>query len=96
MKGNIETSEFFSINKGDLLVIRIVGMSGKYIAEVIRKYPLKLKVTEAGPFAKLIQKDLKLNKLLHEAVVSGKPLISGLKCLGVIDNKLHEILPFEN
>ena len=42
-----------SLEPGSLLVVFITGMLGTYIAEVVQKTPLRLKVMEKGPLAKL-------------------------------------------
>ena len=93
---------------GSLIVIMITGMIREYIAEVISKVPLILKVEETGPFARLKDGDyiifeeysLRLQgddeatqNLLREASERGFPLASGLKRLGVTDGRLHYILP---
>ena len=95
---------------GDLLVIWVTSSLRAYIAEVIGESPLILKVKEGGPYSRLkyddfviLEKDsLKIQgndetstALLREMAQRGKPLISGLKRLGVEDGKLHEILPVE-
>ena len=40
-----------SLESGSLLMIFITGMTGSYIAEVIEKRPLRLKVMGKGPLA---------------------------------------------
>ncbi|HBT80608.1 MAG TPA: hypothetical protein DEB13_01550 [Candidatus Yanofskybacteria bacterium] len=95
---------------GDLLVIWMTWSFRVYIAEVVEESPLVLKVQESGPRSRLkdddfvvlekdslrIQGDDEISTaLLRETTQRGKPLISGLKRLGVEDGKLHEILPVE-
>jgi PleD family two-component response regulator len=96
----------YSTKKGQLLVIWITSTIGQYIAEIISEDPLKLKVTENGPLANLkdgdfgikeeesaeIQDDAKSILLLRRFTNSSLPLKSGLKKLGVTDNRLHQIL----
>ena len=97
----------YSTEIGKLLVIWITSDTKKYIAEVIREAPLRLKVQEAGPYANLkdgdfiilkkdsvrIQDDQMSEQLLREQCELGYPLISGLASLGVMDGKIREILP---
>jgi len=95
---------------GDLLVIWVTSSLRAYIAEVIEESPLILKVKESGPYSRLkyddfvvLEKDsLRIQgddetstALLRETAQRGRPLISGLKRLGVEDDKLYEILPAE-
>ena len=95
---------------GDLLVIWITCSVRRYIAEVIEESPLILKVEEGGPYSRLkdgdfvvLEKDsLRIQgddetstALLRETAQRGRPLISGLKRLGVEDSRLHKILPVE-
>ncbi len=95
---------------GDFLVIWITGSLRKYIAEVTNEDPLILKVEETGPYARLKDGDFIVlehysiecqsdgedaQNLLRQAVERGKPIVSGLKSLGVEDGTLHEILPVE-
>ena len=83
-------------------------MLGTYIAEVIEENPMKLKVQETGPFANLkegsdfviltdksilIQDEKCTQELLRHQYESGRPLLSGLKSLGVDDGEIHQILP---
>lgn len=95
---------------GDLLVVWITGMTGRYIAEVIREEPLRVKVTETGPFADLREygdfgvmkmESLKIQEdgsdaeiFLEEQNAAGRPLVSGLARFGVDDGKLYVIVPF--
>lgn len=97
----------FSTDVGKHLVIMITCMRHTYIAEVTQKEPLRMKVEESGPYAHLkdgdyiiirsdseqIQDDDRSTALLKEYVDRGHPLVSGLKSLGVKDNKLRMILP---
>jgi hypothetical protein len=90
----------------------ITGSVSRYIAEVIQEGPLRLKVEENGPFANLKNGDFIVNEfdsaiiqdedgskfdaLLREAKNRGYPFRSGLKQLGVNDNRIHEILPADD
>lgn len=104
-------SEFKCSTKvGSLLIIQITGMGGDYVAEVIEEEPLRLKVTETGPFSNLKSEDFIIRedqsclaqddntsqKLLFDAVLKGIPLFSGLASLGITDGKIHELLPFQS
>lgn len=95
---------------GDYIAIQITGEVRKYIAEVTQVEPLRLKVEESGPFANLKEDDFIVlveetcclndvalaQKTLREAVKKGHPYVSGLRSLGIEDNKLHTVLPMEN
>ncbi|MDD5290147.1 MAG: hypothetical protein PHT40_03050 [Patescibacteria group bacterium] len=101
--------EKYTTNPGDYVVIQITGMIGTYIAEVIQTNPLRLKVEEEGPFARLkdgdfiissrdtakIQVDQKNNTnfFLKERHKQKIKIFSGLHSLSVKNGKLHEILP---
>ena len=92
---------------GSYLVIWITGGVRQYIVEVVEEEPLVLKIEESGPCSRLregdyiidetlserIQKDGDDTKVLQEAVDRGHPLCSGLRSLGVEDDKIHDILP---
>ena len=94
---------------GAYLVIQITGCTGFYVAEVLEENPLVLKVEEQGPYSRLksgdyilindfserIQDSAQEAGVLREAVLRGKPFLSGLASLGVTDGKMHEILPAE-
>ena len=95
----------FSTKVGSYLIIQITGTVRSYIAEVIQDDPLIVKVTEEGPYAKLkvasgdfvilksdtfqFQQDI-LNDT--DFYLEHNTPISGLKSLGVTDDKLHEML----
>jgi hypothetical protein len=96
----------YTTNPGDYLIIWITGRIDYYIAEVVESSPLRLKVTEDGPFANLkdgdfiildghseqIQKDNRERmKVFLEAIQ--KPVFSALKSLGIRDGRIHRILP---
>ena len=93
---------------GSYLIIRIAGDLQLYLAEVIQENPLQLKVTEDGPYGKLTFDDFIIDnkkskliqgteeeqqKLFTEMVNRGKPLASGLSSIGIVDNKIRQILP---
>ena len=100
-----------SLEPGSLLVVFITGMIGTYIAEVMGKTPLRLKVKEKGELANLKPGDFVIREklslriqskdecesayVLREAQERGHPFISGLASLGVRDDELHAILPVE-
>lgn len=87
------------------MIIQISGIEANYIAEVIQSIPLIVKVTESGPYAKLksgswdfivlredsfqFQQDVRNDTNFY--LENNTPL-SGLKSLGVTDDKLHEML----
>jgi hypothetical protein len=98
----------FSKKVGSLLVVMLDSRTRLYIAEVIQEDPLRVKVTEKGPYAKMrdseilifeseterIQSDEKRRELFKEYADRKFPLISGLKCLNAPnDGKFYEILP---
>ena len=99
----------FTTNVGDYLVIQITGDMGTYIAEVTQSKPLQMKVQETGPYAHLkdgdfiindqdsaqIQKDRResTSAFLASQQQAGHPAISGLKSLGINEDRLREILP---
>ena len=102
-------NDVISKEPGKYLVIRPDLRTANYIAEVIQSEPLIVKVAESGALSRLkesndfivLETETKMvqgsdeenQMLLSEAVKRGKPLISGLKSLGIEDGKLHEILP---
>jgi len=101
-------SEFKCSTKvGSLLIVQITDRGGNYVAEVIEEEPLRLKVTETGPFSNLKDGDFVIRedqscfaqdesasqKLLSDAVEKGSPLLSGLASLGITDGKIHELFP---
>ena len=97
------------LKKGSYLAVQLTGCTGKYIGQVIEEKPLKLKVQEDGPCSYLeiedfiIDEDLsilfqrdnddEIARLLRSSKERGHPFISGLRSLGVTDDKLHEMLP---
>lgn len=99
----------FTTNAGDFLVIWITGSLSTYIAQVTQSEPLQMKVEETGPFAHLkagdfiireqdtaqLQRDAREDTcaFLEAQRQAGRKVISGLKCLGIKDGKLREILP---
>lgn len=99
----------YNTNPGDYLVIQITGCVSPYIAEVIQHNPLHLKVEESGPYANLrgedfiimgresaaVQRDHRDNtcEFLTQIQLRGGKVLSGLYSLGVVDGRLHEILP---
>lgn len=107
------SEEKYTTNVGDYLIIWITGDSRKYIAEVTRggprKWDLRMKVEESGPYAYLkggdfiihedetaqFQKDHReeTDVFLKTEKQTGRKVFSGLKSLGVKDGKLREILP---
>lgn len=107
MKYKIE----YTIKPGAYLVIWLTGQVRKYIAEVTRVDPLRLKVTETGPLANLKEEDIIIidtdtsmiqkdhrsqQQLLTREKLYGRPLLSGLQSLGVGDDIVHEILPIHS
>lgn len=95
---------------GSHLVIQITGSHETYIAEVTQEQPLCMKVEENGPLANLKDGDYIIMEslteviqgpddactaLLRERAERGHPFVSGLRSLGINDDKLHEILPAE-
>lgn len=98
----------FSTNVGDYLIIQINGQADSYIAEVIQSEPLIVKVTEDGPYAKLkavsddfivlkdeteqFQEDVR-NDTNFYLESKYQYALSGLKSLGVMDGKLHKMMP---
>lgn len=98
----------FTTKVGDRVIIMITGMTAKYIAEVIQAEPLRLKVEEKGPFAKLkdgsdfiiagvlteeFQDEGRRDALLAREKERGYAFLSGLASLGVTDGRMHEIWP---
>jgi len=97
----------YTIKPGAYLVVWLIGETRKYIAEVKQVEPLRLKIQESGPLANLKEGDIivldedtaqiqsdqrRQQKLFMRNKFYGHPLLSGLKSLGVADDKLHEIL----
>lgn len=99
----------FSSEVGDLMVILITGETRTFIAEVTEIDPLVLKVLESGPYASLKSGDYIIKETATEQIQAdrvngtcgflqseqeaGKKVVSGLKSLGIEDDRLHEILP---
>lgn len=99
----------YTTNVGDYLVIWITAMTGTYIAEITQSEPLRMKVEETGPFARLrhgdfiireadteqFQKDCENNTniFLQSEQNAGRKVFSGLKSIDVNDDTLHKILP---
>ena len=99
----------YTTQVGDYLVVMITGMLDPYIAEITESEPLRLKVMEEGPFARLQQGDFIVlethtarlqedrrngtDSFLREEHLAGRKVVSGLKSLGVEDGNLREILP---
>ncbi len=102
-------NEVISKEVGKYLVIRLDESTVSHIAEVLQSDPLIVKITEEGPLSRLKESshfivletetkkvqgsEEESTQFLAEAVKKGKPLISGLRSLGIGDNVLHEILP---
>lgn len=93
---------------GDFLIVWLTGEAEKYLAEVIKEEPLELKIMEEGPLARLKNGDYIIKArdsiaiqgddrgqfaFLHTQKELGRPVLSGLKSLGVTDDQLHEIYP---
>ncbi len=89
---------------GDYLIISLVGGVSEYIAEVTQEAPLRVKVTEDGPYSNLSEDDLMIDEKksleiqgddarVQNLLGQKPPLQSGLSSLGVKDGKIHEILP---
>jgi hypothetical protein len=101
-------SPVFSTDIGELIVIKPIFMKGVYIAEIISKTPLIVKVEEmptayvlkenTGGFfilekeSAMIQTVEGFNKLVRQYAEDGIPLRTGLKKLGIEDGKIYEIL----
>ena len=97
------------LEKGLYLAVQLTGCTGRYIGQVIQEKPLRIKVQEDGPYSYLeiedfiIEEDFSLifqrdndeeiAHLLRSSKECGHPFISGLKSLGVTDDRLHEMLP---
>ncbi|MBI5732664.1 hypothetical protein HY967_01750 [Candidatus Jorgensenbacteria bacterium] len=94
----------YSAKVGDFIIIFITAMAHKYIAEVTQENPLRLKVQEDGPLANLQGEDFVIltrvtrefqknpKETVQQAKDSGKPFVSGLKCFGITDRHLYEIV----
>lgn len=97
----------YTIKPGAQLVVWIDGRIGMFVGQVTRTHPLRIKVQESGPLSDLKgqyftilhsetvawQRDgLAKGALLHSQKQLGRPVLSGLKTLGVTDTILHEIL----
>ena len=83
----------------DFLVIQLVGDLNTYIAQVVQADPLRVKVTEAGPHANLIEEDFVIKAqqtlmiqqdarddtcvFLQQQLDAGRKVYSGLESLGV-------------
>ncbi|MFA6437085.1 MAG: hypothetical protein WC242_05460 [Candidatus Paceibacterota bacterium] len=94
-----------SMQVGDLVVINIVGMTELYIAEITQSDPLKMKVAERGPLARLqsgdfliltvntflLQRDLHENTRGFWSMKHKSRILSGLAKLGVKDGKVRRI-----
>lgn len=98
----------YIIKPGAYVVVWLTGQTRKYIAEVMQVTPVRMKVVETGPWACLKEEDFiiadedtmqiqgdqkRQNKLLLRYKFYGRPLLSGLKSLGIEDGKIHEIWP---
>lgn len=103
MKPNNE----YTIAVGKQVVIWITGRVEKFVAEITKVDPLQMKVMEDGPYAHLKEGDYILlpketiawqadgvakGVLLYTSKQLQRPVLSGLKALGVADSILHEIL----
>jgi len=99
----------YTIAVGKQVVIWVDGMRSMSIAEVTKVEPLSLKIMESGPFANLKEDDYTLlvqetiawqadgaghNMILEMHKRIGRPVLSGLRSLGITDNELHELLPY--
>ena len=96
-------------NVGDYLAVWITGYVRTYIAEVIQSEPLVAKVSEVGCFSGLqvgdfilleqeteqLQEDCRNGTciFLTQEFRSGRKTVSGLRSLGIKDDRLWEILP---
>jgi hypothetical protein len=99
----------YSTNVGDFLIIWITGCLSSYIAKVTSSEPLRMKVTESGPFANLKEGDFIIREedtaqfqkdcreetcvFLEKELKAGRTVGSGLKDCGVKDGELRKILP---
>jgi hypothetical protein len=97
----------YTTKRGDYLVVSIEGYIPHFIAQVTREVPLYVKVKETGPLSNIgpanyvvleeetsrFQNDHLRNGLLKERKDAGRPLISGLRSLGVTDDDFYEFLP---
>ncbi len=96
----------YSTNIGDYLVIWITGCLDMYIAQVVQFEPLRLKVTEQGPYSTLKNGDFVIRDaetallqlddkndtsvFLDQQRALGHKVLSGLRSLGVEDGELYE------
>lgn len=101
--------KIYSTEVGDLMVVWVMGEPHTYIAEVIKKEPLRVKITEKGPYANLQEEDFIIydlgtamlqtdrknntNHYLRSEDDAGRIVLSGLKRFGVNDNRCHCLLP---
>ncbi len=92
------------------MVVKVSGITGMHIAEVVQEKPLRLKVCEYGRYARLGAGDFiimpsetyrvqhgereEVSKWLRACNEQGYPFLSGLKCFGVQDGSVHEVLWF--
>lgn len=106
-----KTTNNFSTEVGQYVVIWITGCVGEYIAEVIEEQPLTLKVMESGPYARLksgdyiiqeyqsgiLQRDERegTNRYLESKKETKTTPITGLASFGITDGKMHYIYPGE-
>jgi hypothetical protein len=97
----------YTTKRGDYVVISIEGYIPHFIAQVVMEDPLYVKAKESGPLYRIrpgeytileeetsrLQNDHLRNGLLRERKDAGRPLISGLRSLGVTDDDFYEFLP---
>ncbi len=99
----------YSFSVGSYLIIWIRGENYKFIARVTSFIPLEVEVVEEGEYANLsrnrfdilheetaqFQKDRRedSNVFLETENLEGRIVVSGLRSLGITDDKLHEIIP---
>lgn len=100
------------INKkvGDFLIVLIGDLGYKFIAEIIKKNPLRIKVQEFGDYHDLNEEEFKIledetllfqnrktrSKLLQDQIDAKDPLISAINSMGVSDDEFVAIGPAEN
>ncbi|MFA6338716.1 MAG: hypothetical protein WCW87_01495 [Candidatus Paceibacterota bacterium] len=92
----------YSTEVGKYLVIHIIGDIHFFIAEVVTKDPLVIKITEEGLLSVLKQGDYVIyesfsadiqNIESQNNVIEKFKMYSGLRSLGVTDGKIYEICP---
>lgn len=99
----------YTTHRGDYLVVSIAGYIPDFIVQVLQESPLYVMAKNSGPLSKMspetytileeetsrLQNEHLRNGLLRERKDDGRPLISGLRSLGVTDDDFYEFLPLD-